>query len=77
MQRINGTVKTLQTRFGFLRDATNREFFFHFQDCDPADVPFLKIGTAVTFELGLYNGRTKAILVKPVTAGNPFLGGAQ
>jgi cold shock CspA family protein len=66
---MRGIIKSLKVekRFGWLRDADGADTFFHFDDVDPADLPRLQLGAAVTYELGSFKGRSKAILVKPLT----------
>jgi cold shock CspA family protein len=66
---MHGTIKALKDRWGFVRSTPqNVDYWFHFQDlADPTDVSRLQLGMAVTFELGSYRGREKAVLVKPIT----------
>jgi cold shock CspA family protein len=64
---MRGTIKSLKERFGWLRDSDGADTFFHFDDVDPSDLPRLQVGIVVSFELGSFKGRSKAIFVKPLT----------
>ena len=51
--------------YGFLASDDGQELFFHRFDCQDLD-EFPSKGKRVSFEMGVFNGRPKAVNLRPV-----------